>query len=249
MARCHRSSRRSTVAASAGPLGLSACAALCLLLSSTPTASSGQLTGNRSLTQKTEGRAAKLPASRDVVTRRALRNEAQSGDLIFRRGRSFGSVVVAAADPVTEFTHVGIVVTGPGRPLVVHVEPGAGKDYSDRVRLELLDVFTSVDVAVEWALYRPVAASERMRRVACRAAMGFWKQKLRFDTAFDLASPKAIYCTELVWRAYWKAGLDLRDKRAGGFQPATGPESRFLFPRELYGSSHLRRVMSVKEEW
>lgn len=248
MARSRGISRHTLVAANGVAFRLSARAALCLLLSGASTASSGRLTGNRHLTHPTQGRVEKTPDSRDVVTRRALMNEAQSGDLVFRRGRSFGSVAVAAADPLTEFTHVGIVVIGQGRPLVVHVEPGDGTDDSDRVRLEPLDVFTAIDAAVEWALYRPVSASERTRLVAGRAAMEFWRQKLRFDTAFDLASPEAIYCTELVWRVYSNAGLDLRAKRAADLQPAMGSLSRFLFPRDLYESSHLRQVLSVKEE-
>jgi hypothetical protein len=70
---------------------------------------------------------------------------------------------------------------------------------------------------------------------AAAVAQQFWRDALPFDHAFDLATPERLYCTELVWRAYMAARVDLR----GG---AFGSGRRYLLPSDLIESGLLREI-------
>jgi len=134
---------------------------------------------------------------------------AADGDLAFRRGRSLVSRAVLAGDRGGDFSHVGVVVLRDGQPWVVHsVPPGDGDPGG--VKLEPLSAFLAPENASAAALYRlrgglPAAAREAI----VRRVLGWAEQGVPFDGGLDLTTSEALYCTELVWRAYLDAGYDL----------------------------------------
>lgn len=45
--------------------------------------------------------------------------------------------------------------------------------------------------------------------MAGQKALGYYEMGLPFDKAFDFRNDDKLYCTELVWKAYLAAGINL----------------------------------------
>jgi hypothetical protein len=133
----------------------------------------------------------------------------EEGDLVFRRGSSPLSRFVLGTDAVAAYSHVGILAVVGGRLQVVHVSVGEGGPASDRTRADPLSTFLSPDRAEAWAVYRLRREAERLGPLAAEGARRYLSDGRTFDAAFDLQDDTRLYCTELVWRSYRAAGLDL----------------------------------------
>jgi hypothetical protein len=162
-----------------------------------------------------------------------------SGDLIFRRGRSLVSRVVLAVDGGGEYSHVGLISVTGGRVWVLHATPPEEPRRKGGVVAEPLAAFLSPGEATAAALYRPrdpgaAAAAER-------AAWGYARAHVPFDSAFDLSTPNELYCTEMVWRAYREAGIDLAP-------PDPDRKEKYLLPSRLLRSPRLRKIQELTEE-
>jgi hypothetical protein len=152
------------------------------------------------------------PTRAPLVAPRAA--DLADGDVIFRSGVSRDSALVRLADPGAPFSHVGLVDLDGGEPYVVHVEPGETADAS-RVRREPLAVFLDPERADGFAIFQLVAADRARGRAAIAAALRYRARGVSFDQRADLGTADEQYCTELVWRAYREAGLDLLDGDVG----------------------------------
>ncbi|HKI06359.1 MAG TPA: YiiX/YebB-like N1pC/P60 family cysteine hydrolase [Thermoanaerobaculia bacterium] len=161
------------------------------------------------------------------------------GDVLFRRGRSLVSRAVLAVDGHGEYSHVGLVALAAGRAWVLHATPPEQPDIAGGVIAEPLALFLATDRASAAAVYRP--RDRQAARAAERVAWGYVRGHLRFDDDFDLVSSDRLYCTELVWKAYLSAGVDLE---AG----VPGPRGRYLLPGRLEESPQLERFRVFQEE-
>ncbi len=166
------------------------------------------------------------------------------GDVIFRRGWSLNSRAVLLADRDARFSHVGMVVATKGQEIsVVHTVPAAQENRGG-VRTEPIERFLSQENAVTWGIYRLVRengisygekAAEYARNVA--------KQAVKFDADFKLMDGTELYCTELVWRAYLAAGIDIVDGKFDEVQiPMLGTDLAIL-PSRLEHSHHFYQVL------
>jgi len=136
----------------------------------------------------------------------------QNGDLIFRKGTGFFSdLFTNAGDRETPYSHVGIVFVDKEHIFVIHTEAseltGVGFVKIDKIE-EFLDRKNSIYAAV----YRLKENSWPYGRMAVEVAFEYAKQKIPFDIKFDLTTENELYCTELVYLAYKKVGLDIVDK-------------------------------------
>lgn len=134
----------------------------------------------------------------------------RDGDIALRRGRTWISRAVLLADRGSRYSHAGIVARIGGRLHVIHAEPEGSNPSRGAVKATPLEEFDSPDEAVEVGFLRIREGMEEAARKAARNAVQ-WIGK-PFDPELDLASDARFYCTELVWKSYWKAGVDL----AGG---------------------------------
>ncbi len=162
-----------------------------------------------------------------------------SGDLIFRRGRSLVSRVVLAVDGGSEYSHVGLVSVIGGEVWVLHETPPEEPEQKGGALAEPLSVFLASNKATAAALYRPCDA--RAAAIAERAAWRFVRARIPFDSAFDLSTSNEMYCTEMVWRAYREAGIDLAP-------PDPSRNEKYLLPSRLLRSPDLRRIQELTEE-
>jgi len=162
-----------------------------------------------------------------------------SGDLIFRRGRSLVSRAVLAVDGGSEYSHVGLVSVIDGQVWVLHEVPPEEPERKGGALAEPLSMFLAPGNATAAGLYRP--ADARAAAVAERAAWRFVRARIPFDSAFDLSTSGEMYCTEMAWRAYREAGIDLAP-------PDPGRKEKYLLPSRLLRSPYLRRIEELTEE-
>ncbi len=148
----------------------------------------------------------------------------QPGDLIFRKGCSMVSNLVSLMDGDANYTHVGIIVEVDRNMLIVHAVPAEGANEGNLVKLEHIQDFLRPERAVDMAIYRPVR--EIPMGAPGQAAAYALRQAIRrtpFDGKFDLQDTSRLYCTELIWRAYLAAGIDICDARFDEMSLSNGP--------------------------
>lgn len=189
----------------------------------------------------TSGHTVATTAVRPNINTATLR----SGDIIFRRGPSLESQAVVTFDGGAVFSHVGIVVCQDGVTQVIHVVPAEGGP--DITKTEPVEEYLRSDRALAAKAYRVISENPSQIKQAVEIAKDYARHQVPFDNNFDLASDDALYCTELVWRAYQKAGIDLLD---GHFEQSTtslikGP---VIWPSSLLHSEHLEPVWEWKEK-
>lgn len=136
--------------------------------------------------------------------------EFQSGDLVFRRGRSTTSRAVLAVDPRPLYSHVGLVWLDASGSRVIHALPPE-RDGSDEGGLvvDTLEAFLALPATSAAAVYRLRSGSAATGALAAEAGWSYARAGTPFDNGFNLDSDRALYCTELVWSAYLRAGVDL----------------------------------------
>jgi hypothetical protein len=167
----------------------------------------------------------------------------RAGDVVFRRGRSFGSQAVVSVDPTSPYSHVGILASGSEETdwRVIHVMPQGVAEITP-VQLDPLAHFISADEASSYAIYRLRGAdTAQTAEQAANIAHGFYDRGVVFDSRFDLSTDDAMYCTELVWKAYLGAGIDLMDGRLDVLE---GPffSGQAVLPSSLQKSAKLVQV-------
>jgi len=136
----------------------------------------------------------------------------QDGDLVFRQGRSMESYFVLAADRSATYSHVGIVYKMDNENFVIHAVPGESRSGLDYVKCEKLPDFLEVKKARQVAVYR--LNTEQAKTTAAKASKkghSYFEKNLLFDDRYDLRSDTKLYCTELVWKAFLAAGIDLTE--------------------------------------
>ena len=172
----------------------------------------------------------KLPP--DVILKDCIAH-IESGDLIFRRTQSIeGNIAVLLGNG--DYSHVGIISVDNQGVFVIHVVPS----FPSLVRQDTLLEFISDSVA--FAVYRVNTSHER-REIATSFAKA-WTGNKSFDIDFDLKDDNKLYCTELVYNAYRKAGLDLVD---GKYDIAKFPivgRKEVIFPRTIINSGHVEVI-------
>ncbi|HEX7681631.1 MAG TPA: YiiX/YebB-like N1pC/P60 family cysteine hydrolase [Thermoanaerobaculia bacterium] len=159
------------------------------------------------------------------------------GDIVFMQGNTIrGAVVRLFETPSGDYSHVGIIVIEKSGVFIIHANPG-NDSRTDRVIKEPWDAVISPRRVTGAAVFR-LAHEPTARMVGILAAgiaQQFEREALPFDHDFDLMTPQKLYCTELVWRAYMAAGVDLRGDRFGS-------DRKYLLPSDLIRSGLLRQL-------
>ena len=171
----------------------------------------------------------------------------KSGDVVFRRGGSLASDLVLSADGRSTFSHVGIVKVVEGVPWVIHAIVDEPPGDAGSVKFEPLREFLTPDRAIEAAIYRPRSSFQKNGEVAAQVAMTYANRHVPFDSDFDLATPDKLYCTELIWRAYREAGIELTDGRFDQLSLPFAHDS-YLLPSTLQASRFLEPLLTSSSE-
>ncbi|KZX53872.1 hypothetical protein A3711_02730 [Erythrobacter sp. HI00D59] len=127
-------------------------------------------------------------------------------------------------------THVGVVdLAEEGQAYVIHAVPAEG-EQEGKVRRQSFREFVDQDRASALIIYRPNLEEASLRR-AVHIAEGYAKSDISFDDDFDLASDDALYCTELIWKAFLAAGVHLQPIRSQVTFP--GMSGEYIFPADI----------------
>jgi hypothetical protein len=128
----------------------------------------------------------------------------QSGDLIFRRGRSAESHLVLVTDRKSHFSHVGIIYAENQILYVIHAVPGENKGGPDFIKKEKINTFLAPKKASTYSVYRS-DFSEDINKKAAYFANQLYRKKLLFDNKYDLNTDEKLYCTELILKVFQQA--------------------------------------------
>jgi hypothetical protein len=172
------------------------------------------------------------------------------GDIIFRRGPGPVSQLVLAGEAGGEFSHVGLVVVRGNEVFVVHASPAQTAGEQATTRIEPLASFVQASRASRVAVYRldpaQIDQSEGHARQAAAVSEDMAKRHVPFDFRFEMSSADSVYCTELVMRAYARAGVDLKVKPSGLRMPFL--RERVVFPSNLLESPVLQPVRAWRTD-
>ncbi len=155
---------------------------------------------------------------------------ARAGDLVFRQGTEHFSDAVMHVDG-GPYTHVGMLIGSPGNWKIIHATPPEVPGRAAGVVIDDLSFYLDPARARLHAVYG-VTAHPDQRSAAVTAAIA------RIGDPFRLGDPAGTYCTELIWGAWKKAGVDLGVKFTELALPLL--EGRYLLPGDLAASTTLR---------
>ena len=165
----------------------------------------------------------------------------QNGDIILVNGKSWRSkaLLFFFKNPA-DFSHSGMVRWSGGIPWVIHASP-----ESERVEMEPLEEFLSPFEVERAAVYRLKGNRAGAGR-ASGEAREFYLEKRPFDGSFDKNNDEAVYCTELIWKAFGNAGIDLFGTERSAYFTPVPFYGNVLFPSDLGRSPLLEKVMSLE---
>ncbi len=169
--------------------------------------------------------------------------ELKEGDIVFRRGSSLASRVVLASDAGGNYSHIGILVRDGNEFKVVHAVPGESeKDHPDRVKMDCMTEFFAYQRAVSGSIMRMEMEDSICQRVAAKAK-DYFRNKTLFDHHYDLTDSTALYCTELIWRAFNDAGIDITDQ-SRSYVNFLWYQGDFIFPSDISRNENLITIHS-----
>jgi hypothetical protein len=168
----------------------------------------------------------------------------QTGDLVARRGHSLASRAVLLSDGRGTYSHAGVAIRRGDSVWIIHVAPATEVDRGVVVR-EPLGVYLGADRASAAGVYRSDALTIAMRDTLQAMLQDYARRRLPFDDDFDLGTPERLYCTELVWLAYRRAGIELLPNGAPARATPLGIR-RYVFPSDLVEASSMRQVIVVE---
>ena len=69
-----------------------------------------------------------------------------------------------------------------------------------------------------------------------------YRRNILFDHDFDDSDSTELYCSELVERAYMKAGHDIAEGRRHQYQMPAITRNPIIMPSDIYESSQLKLI-------
>jgi uncharacterized protein YycO len=181
-----------------------------------------------------------MPQIMISVTERA---KIENGDLIFRKAIGLGSQYIMSVDADSDYSHVGIIHKVDDRITVIQSAPEQSL-LAGGVREEPLETFL-MEIPLA-AIYRLRTDSKGFADHAVQIARTF--MGIPFDAQLDMTDSHAFYCTELVWFAYEKAGIDLLDGHYENLNLPLLGEGYYILPSSLVDSRWLHQVMIFKAD-
>jgi hypothetical protein len=165
----------------------------------------------------------------------------QNGDIILVNGKSWRSkALLFFFKSPADYSHSGMVRWSGGVPYVIHASP-----ESERVEMEPLEEFLSPFEVERAAVYRLKGNRADAGR-ASGEAREFFLEKRPFDGGFDIHNKEAVYCTELIWKAFENTSIDLFGPERSSYFTPVPFYGDVLFPSDLGRSPLLEKVMTLE---
>ncbi len=177
--------------------------------------------------------------------------ELKPGDVVFRLGNSMESDAVVWADANGEYSHCGIAVDSAGQIRIVHSvpdEPDFDGDV-DRVKMDRPEMFWRIDRASAGGYCRMTVDSVAPLKAAEAAKAAFYRHTL-FDDDYDDRDTTRLYCSELLYYSYLKAGYDLVGPERHSYNVLIASFDSVIMPSQIYKSKYFtpQRLFSKDEK-
>jgi hypothetical protein len=169
----------------------------------------------------------------------------QEGDLIFRLGRGTSSQIVNLADKNHSYSHIGLLVKDSlGEYCVIHAVPGESGESGGKevVKCDPLLRFLDSDRTVKGVVMR-VDSIEKISHQVIGKAKDYYQRGLFFVHNYALSDTSVLYCTELIYRVFLSAGIDLSEDRRHSF-PLLKEE--IIFPSDILKNKRLYEICRVE---
>ncbi len=136
--------------------------------------------------------------------------EFRNGDIAFRRGSGLASNIVLQTNRRGSFSHVGVIMNIDNEWQVVHEVPDEGESrMDDKIYAEPIGEFFNTMKAASGAVYRLSGIDSASQEAVCRYLEEQLRNNTLFDHKYDLADSSKLYCSELVWHGFLRAGIDI----------------------------------------
>ena len=155
----------------------------------------------------------------------------REGDLVLRCGNGMESRVVTNRTR-SAFSHIGMLHYDSLKSewQVIHAVPA--EDEPEYLKIEPVTRFFCPERAERGAWLR-VDCCDSIAREAARYALGKVAERVLFDNDYLLGDSTKLYCTELVWRAYGKQGIDISGGRRHSVPTLFSKEGEGIFPYDI----------------
>jgi uncharacterized protein YycO len=127
--------------------------------------------------------------------------------------------------------------------MVVHITPGERKpkETVDKIKMESLEAFFARDKAKQGVILHFVDSAECSKQAAQYAKMLF-EEEILFDHDYNLDDSTKMYCSEMVWRVYMKAGRDITEQRRSEVPSSFPLSGIYILPSDIYQNDKLTIV-------
>lgn len=162
----------------------------------------------------------------------------KNGDLVLRRGKSIESFAVYVFDKNRDYSHIGIVAVENNQPYIIHIVP----DKPNTVRKDLPQEFLSNENASHYLVLRSNFSQSVLNNVSS-TALQFYTDKLVFDNNYNIQNDSALYCTELVLKAFKKNNITFPDMLPQSLKLIIGTYSIYM-PGAFLTNSHFTGIIA-----
>jgi len=134
-------------------------------------------------------------------------NDIEDFDVILSQGQSVESKIIRLLNfsPGKSFSHAGIIFKENGVMRVLHATPDGTKENC--LRYDDLQTFFNLSDACDYAILRCRNMTEAQRGKLLTSFMRYRNEQHSFDYHFDNSEHNFIYCSELIWLIFNKAGI------------------------------------------
>ena len=133
-------------------------------------------------------------------------SEIQDGDLILAEGNSLqGKLVNLLNIKGDQFTHIGILVNDSNQLFVLHATPDG--TLANGVRYDSLQTFIALGNVSAYQILRSTSLLPDEFSQLQQQIDSFRSAEYPFDYSFDNYDNSELYCSELIWLVYSRAGL------------------------------------------
>lgn len=130
-----------------------------------------------------------------------------------------------------------------GKLFVIHTVPKEDDTDPGYIKLESIEDFLSEGKATRVGIYRLSKNSQENINIASYYAYNCYLKKYCFDNNYDLLTDAQLYCTELIWKAYKFAGIDLVCNRLKDINIIVTSRT-MIMPSSIIESKLLKKIYS-----
>ena len=156
-----------------------------------------------------------------------------SGDIVFRTGTSFWTPFFIKANKKYGYSHLGVVIFEKNIPYILHAEAD-DLTLIGGIKKTLLDIFISESSSY---FVKKNNMPNNLKEKFISELIKISHLNIEFDSNFDINDDgKKLYCTEYIWLAAKRAGLD----NFGNIEFFHGKP--FILVDSIYESSYLEAL-------